>query len=81
MDHVGQVAVVGVPHPDWGEAVVAFVVPDEQGSFDEASAHEHCRAKLSAYKRPKAIQRVDSLPLTAYGKVDKKALRAAWPGW
>jgi fatty-acyl-CoA synthase len=81
VDGVGQVAVVGVPHPDWGEAVVAFVVPDEDTALDEASALEHCRAKLSAYKRPKAIRRVESLPLTAYGKVDKKALRATWPGW
>jgi fatty-acyl-CoA synthase/long-chain acyl-CoA synthetase len=81
VDGVGQVAVVGVPHPDWGEAVVAFVVPDEETELDEASAHKHCRARLSAYKRPKAIERVESLPLTAYGKVDKKALRAAWPGW
>lgn len=78
---VGQVAVVGVPHPDWGEAVVAFVVPDADTALDEASAHKHCRASLSAYKRPKAIEQVESLPLTAYGKVDKKALRASWPGW
>jgi fatty-acyl-CoA synthase len=77
----GQVAVVGVPHPDWGEAVVAFVVPDEDTAFDEAAAQEHCRVKLSAYKRPKAVEQVESLPLTAYGKVDKKALRAAWRGW
>ena len=78
---VGQVAVVGVPHPDWGEAVVAFVVPDGDAPFDDESVRAHCRAKLSAYKRPKAVRQVEALPLTAYGKVDKKALRAAWPGW
>jgi fatty-acyl-CoA synthase len=81
VEGVGQVAVVGVPHPDWGEAVVAFVVPDEDSALDEKAAHDHCRAKLSAYKRPKAIAQVESLPLTAYGKVDKKALRGAWSGW
>jgi len=40
-----------------------------------------CRHTLSAYKRLKAISKVPALPLTAYGKVDKKALRSAWPGW
>lgn len=78
---VGQVAVAGIPHPDWGEAVVAFVVPDPEEPLDEAAVLAHCRDKLSAYKRPKAVRVVDSLPLTAYGKVDKKALRAGWPGW
>jgi len=78
---VGQVAVAGVPHPDWGEAVVAFVVPDPEARLDEDEVRAHCRSRLSTYKRPKAVTRVESLPLTAYGKVDKKALRATWPGW
>jgi fatty-acyl-CoA synthase/long-chain acyl-CoA synthetase len=77
---VAQVAVAGVPHPDWGEAVVAFVVPGRDG-FDEAAADTVCRAELAAYKRPKAYRTVDALPVTAFGKVDKKALRASWPGW
>ena len=77
---VGQVAVVGIPHPDWGEAVVAFVVPAAAG-FDEATAIAHCRAELGAYKRPKAFRPLAALPVTVFGKVDKKALRAGWPGW
>jgi fatty-acyl-CoA synthase/long-chain acyl-CoA synthetase len=81
VDGVGQVAVAGVPHPDWGEAVVAFVVPDPDAALDEEAVRTHCRTALSAYKRPKAVVRMDSLPLTAYGKVDKKALRAGWSGW
>jgi fatty-acyl-CoA synthase/long-chain acyl-CoA synthetase len=81
-DDVGQVAVVGIPHPDWGEAVVAYVVPAEAGRpVDEEVLLQHCRPRLSAYKRPKAVRQVDELPLTVYGKVDKKALRASWPGW
>lgn len=76
---VRQSAVVGVPHADWGEAVVAFVVSDAS-RFDEDGLREHCRSSLSSYKRPKAIVPVDSLPLTVYGKVDKKALRASWTG-
>lgn len=78
---VGQAAVVGMPHPDWGEAVVAFVVAGQDAACDDRAVEAHCRERLSAYKRPKAIRLVESLPLTAYGKVDKKALRATWPGW
>lgn len=78
---VRQVAVVGIPHPDWGEAVVAFVVADDPADLDQAGVLARCRTVLSRYKQPKAIRTVDSLPVTAYGKVDKKALRAAWAGW
>jgi fatty-acyl-CoA synthase len=77
---VRQVAVVGIPHPDWGEAVVAFVVPDAAGTFDTAKLLADCSAELSRYKLPKAVRVVETLP-TAYGKLDKKALRAGWPGW
>jgi fatty-acyl-CoA synthase/long-chain acyl-CoA synthetase len=78
---VSQVAVVGIPHQDWGEAVVAFVVPDEDGPFDEDKLIAHCRNELARYKQPKAVRVVEALPTTAYGKLDKKALRADWPGW
>jgi fatty-acyl-CoA synthase/long-chain acyl-CoA synthetase len=82
VDGVAQVAVVGVPHPDWGEAVVAFVVAAaEDAPLDVESVQSHCRDRLSTYKRPKAVQEVDHLPLTVYGKVDKKVLRASWSGW
>ncbi|MDA8102656.1 MAG: AMP-binding protein [Nitrospiraceae bacterium] len=78
---VAQVAVVGIPHPDWGEAVVAFVVTDASGDFDETKLLAHCRSELARYKQPKAVRVVDTLPTTAYGKLDKKALRAGWAGW
>jgi fatty-acyl-CoA synthase/long-chain acyl-CoA synthetase len=76
---VAQVAVVGVPHPDWGEAVVAFVVPAE--GFDEDAVMQRCRAELAAYKRPKAFQRVETLPVTSVGKVDKKRLKSGCSAW
>ncbi len=75
---VAQVAVVGLPDPDWGEAVTAFVVPQPGASPDTAELLAHCKANLSKYKAPKAIHLVDSLPVTAYGKLDKKALRQQW---
>ncbi len=76
---VAQVAVVGLPHPDWGEAVSAFVVGREGQPPDRDEIDRVCRAQLSAYKRPKLIMSVAELPLTPYGKVDKKALRNLVP--
>ncbi len=83
VDGVRQVAVIGVPHPDWGEAVVAFVVPEE-GEDDHAALTERvvakCRADLAKYKVPKQITIVDELPTTVFGKIDKKALRSGAGG-
>ena len=77
---VAQVMVVGVPDDDWGEAVRAFVVPRADAAFDEGALLAHCRERLARYKVPKRVERLDALPLTAYGKPDKKALRARfWP--
>jgi fatty-acyl-CoA synthase/long-chain acyl-CoA synthetase len=76
VDGVAQVAVVGVPHPDWGEAVVAFVVDDGRGALTPDAVVGHCRAVLSRYKVPKEVHVVSALPVTAVGKLDKKALRA-----
>lgn len=73
---VGQVAVVGMPDPDWGEAVTAFVVP-ENNTLAEADVITRCREQLSRYKVPKRVHFRDELPVTAYGKIDKKALRQA----
>ncbi|PHV69072.1 AMP-dependent synthetase [Williamsia muralis] len=70
---VSAVAVVGVPHPDWGEAVVAFIDPSSH--YDERLVREACRERLATYKRPKAVATQSPLPTTAVGKIDKKALR------
>jgi acyl-CoA synthetase (AMP-forming)/AMP-acid ligase II len=76
---VGQVAVVGVPHADWGEAVHAVIVPALGTTPTAADLEPFSREHLAAYKRPKSFEFVTELPLTVYGKVDKKALRA--PHW
>ena len=68
---VADVAVVGVPHPRWGETPVAFVV----GAAAEHELIEHCRAHLASYKKPTAIHFVTSLPRNAAGKVLKRELR------
>lgn len=74
LDDVKESAVVGVPDPDWGEAVVAFVVPTSPAASEESVLHD-TRSFLSGYKRPKRVVFTDSLPVTAVGKVDKKHLR------
>jgi fatty-acyl-CoA synthase len=77
---VAQVAVIGIPHSDWGEAVIAFVVPSPGRELTAAEILEHCQ-QLSSYKRPKDVKIVSALPLTPYGKIDKKALRKPfWEG-
>lgn len=69
-------AVFGVPHSDFGEAVVAVVVPASSEQVpDEKSLIADLREKLSAYKVPKRILTLDTLPRNAMGKVLKSELR------
>ena len=68
-------AVVGVPDPDFGEAVVAVVVPSGDGSLDPAAVRAGAREHLAAFKVPKRVLVVDALPRNAMGKVEKAVLR------
>ncbi|WP_296460324.1 AMP-binding protein [Phenylobacterium sp.] len=68
---VTESAVIGVPHPDFGEGVVAVVM----GEGDEAAMIAQARAQLAAYKAPKRVVFVDELPRNAMGKVQKNLLR------
>jgi O-succinylbenzoic acid--CoA ligase len=69
---VADAAVVGRPDAEWGEAVTAFVVLEAE--VENAELIGHCRARLAAYKAPRAIHRVDELPRNAAGKVRRNAL-------
>lgn len=69
-----EVAVVGRPHPDWGETIVALVVAN--GSLDCDALTEFCAARLARYKVPREIRCLDRLPRTPTGKIMKYALRA-----
>jgi acyl-CoA synthetase (AMP-forming)/AMP-acid ligase II len=73
---VHDCAVIGVPHPDWGEAVTAVVEPQEGASVDPAELIALCRAKLGPVRSPKTVEIVASLPRSSAGKVLKKDLRA-----
>jgi fatty-acyl-CoA synthase len=72
---VAEVAVVGVPHPTWIEAVVAIVVarPGMQVDADELRAH--ARGRLAGFKVPKAFAFVEAMPKNPSGKVLKRELR------
>lgn len=73
-----EAAVFGVKHPDWGEAVLACVAARPGVTLDEKALNDACRAELAAYKRPKRIFLLPSLPRNAMGKTDRKALRAQY---
>lgn len=70
---VRDAAVVGVPHPDWGEVGIAFVVPRVE--IDPGALAEFLSDRLAKYKIPREFRFVDALPRTAYGKVIKGELR------
>lgn len=71
---VAESAVIGVPHHDFGEAVVAIVI----GEGDETALIARARAQLAPYKAPKRIVFVRELPRNAMGKVQKAALRETY---
>ena len=75
---VGESAVIGVPHPDLGEAAVAVVVRTDP-ALDEAAVLAGV-ADLARFKQPRRILFADALPRNAMGKVQKAALREAHQG-
>ncbi len=72
---VAEVAVVGAPDPEWGELVVAFVVPQPGASPAAQALDAHCRERIARFKRPRRYVFVDALPKNHYGKVLKTELR------
>jgi malonyl-CoA/methylmalonyl-CoA synthetase len=80
MAGVGESAVIGVPHPDFGEAVVAVVVPRPGSTPDAAALIAELKAKIANFKVPKRVFVVDELPRNAMGKVQKNLLRDAHKG-
>jgi acyl-CoA synthetase (AMP-forming)/AMP-acid ligase II len=75
---VAEVAVIGVPHPDLGESLLALVVPAGDPP-DPAGLEAWCRDRLAPYKVPRAYEFRTELIYNAMGKPDKKAMRA--PYW
>jgi len=71
---VAEAAVVGVPHPDLGEDIAAFVTLQAGIAVDPAALIAHCRERLAGYKYPRRVTVLDALPKSATGKILKAQL-------
>ncbi|SIS44825.1 fatty acid--CoA ligase family protein [Salimicrobium salexigens] len=71
---ITEAAVVGEPHPEMGEAVIAFVVSDNP-SLNEEAVIEYCKQEMAKYKLPKRIEFMEELPKNTTGKILRKNLR------
>ncbi len=74
MEYVDEVAVFGVYHPDWIEAIVAAVVRNNE-SLSEQHVIDYCKNRMANFKVPKKVVFLDKLPLSHIGKVLRKDLR------
>ena len=78
---VAEVAVIGVPDPQWGEAIKAVVSLAPGCEATEEELIDFCREYIAGYKKPKSVDFVEELPKNNYGKIVKHALRARyWKG-
>ncbi|MDG1678353.1 MAG: AMP-binding protein, partial [Tateyamaria sp.] len=68
-------AVIGVPHPDFGEAVIAVLVASPNSNIDISNVHAKLELNLAKYKQPKKLFLIKSLPRNTMGKVQKNLLR------
>jgi len=77
---VNESAVIGVPHKDFGEGVVAIVVPQKGASLSETDVVAGLSEQLAKFKQPKRIVIVDELPRNTMGKVQKNVMRETYKG-
>ena len=75
---IAEVAVIGIPHPKWIEAVVAVVVLKQGMELSENDIIDHCAEQLAAFKVPKRILFTAHLPRNPSGKILKRDLREAF---
>jgi acyl-CoA synthetase (AMP-forming)/AMP-acid ligase II len=80
VDHplVRQAVVIGIPDDEWGESVLAYVVPHEDGSVTEALLTEWIKERLASYKKPRTYEFCAELPTGASHKVVRSELREAY---
>ncbi len=78
---VSEVAVVGVPDDQWGEAVKAVVCLKEGASVSEQELIDFCKERLSSYKKPRSVDFVNTLPKNPVGKILRRQVRESyWEG-
>jgi fatty-acyl-CoA synthase len=78
LEGVSEVAVIGLPHAKWIEAVTAVIVAKPGHRLDEPSVLAHCKAKLSQFKQPKRVIFAEALPKNPSGKLLKRELRTRY---
>jgi malonyl-CoA/methylmalonyl-CoA synthetase len=81
VDGVLESAVIGLPHPDFGEAVFAVLAARKGAALSADTALAAIRDKLARFKQPKAAVVVDDLPRNTMGKVQKNLLRQTYADW
>ena len=74
-DAVAEVAVIARADAEWGEAVVAYIVAQDDAPIDTAALDAFCVAHIARFKKPRHYRFVPSLPKNSYGKVLKRELR------
>ena len=72
---VANVVVIGIPDPYWGEAVHAVVVREASSDLSAENVINFCAEHLAGYKKPKAVEFADTLPVSAYGKILRREVR------
>ena len=75
---MSEVAVIGVPDPEWVESVRALVVLREGAVVSEDEIIQLCKDNLASFKKPRTVEFVTALPKTSTGKVMKGELRAKY---
>ena len=75
---VRESAVIGVPHPDFGEGVTAVIAPDHQQTVTDPGIRQALAERLAKFKVPKRVVFVDQLPRNTMGKIQKTALRETY---
>jgi acyl-CoA synthetase (AMP-forming)/AMP-acid ligase II len=78
---VDEVVVVGLPHPQWGEAVTAFVVTRPGETIDAAELIAALKVSLAGFKVPKAVVFTGELPKTSTGKIQKNVKRSEYAAY
>ena len=78
IEGVSESAIIGLPHPDFGEAVTAVVASAKGATLDEEIIREQMASELAKFKVPKRVIFVDALPRNTMGKIQKKAMRESY---